>query len=192
MNIDNNNVKKKHDAWKGYVMTVINHINVIVKYALSFLENNWSLKDYPLRFKKQKNVPIGNEWSVQIINWWVVCGLGKTKSDAYRMLEKSFESCSKNRTNKPRPGKKVKIEFASTEGIEKNNELIDEFIENILGFTVDEPVFISDESSLWDFTSGSTIDGYFKKIKEYYGLDLSKIQKGNIREILDKVRKFKT
>ena len=173
-------------------MNFKNQFSVFVKYIASFFHSDWNLKDYPIRIKRQFDVPEGNEWSIQIINWWVVCGLGKTKEEAYNKLEEIFSNCTKNREKKPRPGTKVKIEFASTARIEENSILLDEFLEKILGFSTDDPVFISDESSLWDFTLGTTIEEYVIKIEEYYGIDIRDEEKGNIKNILERINESRS
>jgi len=174
------------------MMKLQNQYAVIIKYFTSFFKRDWQLKDYPIRFKKQVNVLEENEWSVQIINWWVVCGLGKTKEEAYKKLEESFYNCTKNKIKKPRPGTKVKIEFADTVGIDENSILLDEFLEKILGFSIDDPVFISDESSLYDFALGNKIDEYVNKIHEYYKIDIRDEENGNILNILERIKESRS
>ncbi len=49
-----------------------------------------------------------------------------------------------------------------------------------------EEYFISDESSIWDFVFDETLDVYYQKIKELYGVDVSDTN-GNFLGIFKKI-----
>lgn len=169
-------------------MISINIAKIIIKYILSFLKNDWEVTDYPLRYRIQKNLNEKFKWSIQIINWWTLGGLGRTKKDALDDLKNNFIEQVKQKGYKPRPGTNVPIEFASTESIDKNYNLLEGFLEKILGFKKESPVFISDLSSLWDFTADDTLEKYFKKIKIIYNKDVRNIEDGNISKILEAIK----
>ena len=155
-----------------------------LKYFLSFLKSDWTIKDYPLRLKTQENVPVELKYVYQIINWWTVTGIGKDKDEAYRKLNESFELLVAAKSFKPRPGVTQKMEFASTQIVDKYSDLLDHFIENILGFKKDDPVFISDESSLWDFpiSDEEEFQSYLSKIEKTYNFV---IEDKNVDKISD-------
>jgi hypothetical protein len=168
---------------------LINILKAFYKYLISFFKTNWAIEDYPLRCRIQKITDENFRWLVQVINWWVLCGLGKTKEIAMNDLKNNFGSLVKTKRHKPRPGVKVPIEFASRKKLETYNELPDDFLEKILGIKKSSPVFASDESSLWDFTGNDTLNKYYDKIENIYKLDLRYIKDGNILEILEKIKK---
>ncbi|HTB85794.1 MAG TPA: hypothetical protein VK742_19275 [Candidatus Sulfotelmatobacter sp.] len=160
----------------------------ILAYTLSFTKHEWNFEDYPVRIRKQKGVENSNHvYSAQIIHWWVVGGLGPNKKAALEELKRNFVSVCSNRKEMPRPGTSVPIEFASTR---KTNEipqyLISDFLEHILGFSKQDQklVFISDESSLWDFTSERDLHFYYKKISERYEINVSQCEGAKVCEIL--------
>ena len=84
----------------------------------------------------------------------------------------------------PRPGRLVPIEvrFADRERIAENETLAEEFTREVLG---NERAWISDESSLWDFTCEDSLNSCFEKIRKIYGVDVSEAASGNIAEILE-------
>jgi hypothetical protein len=86
----------------------------------------------------------------------------------------------------PRPGKRVPIDvqFATTIRIDANRDLADQFIHEVLGY---EWAFISDESNLWDFTSEDSLDPYYLKIRNLYGIDVSGLESGSLAEILETI-----
>jgi hypothetical protein len=165
----------------------LNQIKAFIKYVLSFFKRDWTLYDYPLRFRIQKGVCEESRWSIQIINWWVMNGLGPTKSIALRELKEMFEIHVQAEGYKPRPGIKVPIEFAKTDEVRKNYGLLIDFIEKILGFSREDPVFISDKATLWNFSTDDNLEEYYKKIEEVYGEDVRGIKDANIAKILDQI-----
>lgn len=165
----------------------MNQIKAFSKYIISFFKKDWTIYDYPLRFKIQENVNEEYKWCIQVINWWTLTGLGSTKSVALEKLEKYFEIQVKAKGYKPRPGVNVPIEFVKTESVGRNYELLEDFIERILGFSKGDPVFISDETSLLDFSADDSLEKYYRKIEEVYGKDVREIKDANISKILDEI-----
>ncbi len=166
----------------------MNQIKTFSKYIFSFFKKDWTIYDYPLRFKIQEDVNEEYRWSIQVVNWWTLNGLGPTKLAALRKLEECFEIQVKAKGYKPRPGVNVPIEFCKTDNVSKNPELLEDFIERILGFSKGDPVFISDEASLWNFSADDNLEEYYKKIEEVYGKDVREIKDANISKILDEIR----
>ena len=166
----------------------MNYIKILIKYISSFFKNDWQIYDYPLRYKSQKNLNNNFEWLVQVINWWTLCGLGKTKEGAIKDLRKNFKEQVKHRGYKPRPGIKVSIEYASAENIDENITLLEDFLEKVLGFSKNSPVFISDLSSLYDFSFDGNLEKYFDKIEKVYNKNVRHIKDGNISKILKAIK----
>ena len=163
-------------------------LKAVVAYISSFTKREWNFEDYPVRIRKQKGMENSNHaYSAQIICWWIVGGLGPNKKAALADLKTNFDSIRSNRKQMPRPGTSVPIEFASTNKTEEiPQSLMSDFLEHILGFSLQDQklVFISDESSLWDFTSESDLHSYFNKISERYGIDASQCSGAKVCEIL--------
>jgi hypothetical protein len=78
-------------------------------YLRSFTKSDWQIPDYPLRFRRQGLNPqdYGRlklpAWSVQVINWWQLDGLGDTKEEAYLDLKANFERLKAEGGELPRP-----------------------------------------------------------------------------------------
>ena len=88
------------------------------------------------------------------------------------------------------PFKGKKIELASMTGIEMFFEIAEDFMQRILDFEPGD-YLITDESSLWDFTSRDKqeIDDIHKRIQEVYNLDVSDISTGNLLEIFRRIHR---
>jgi hypothetical protein len=166
------------------------------KFLLSFRKTNWSLEDYPILLSKQGNSSqrLGETgrwtlpaYSARIVNW-ALSGSGDTAEEAMNSLAKAFNSACEKRPAMPRPGTRVPITFASQERIAAHSALTQEFLESVLGHG---EAWISDESSLWDFALGHSLDDYYTKIRSLYGVDVSDIPGGNLAEILERIAKSK-
>jgi hypothetical protein len=163
------------------------------KFLLSFRRTDWKLEDYPVDTVRQ-DVPSNNEtlpewrkippFRAKIINWSEVSATGSTPADAVRRLEEKFESIRIERASMPRPGKHVPadVKFADRGRIAAHEDLAQEFIREVLGL---EWAFVSDESSLWDFTSEDSLDLYYSRISARYGVDVCAADNGNLPEILE-------
>ena len=158
-------------------------IKATIKWARSFSKKDWDLEDYPIRVTRQHegeaDIP---EWSAQIINWWALTGLGNTKAEALAELRVSLSKARESREKLPRPGAKVPIDFASGDKLDSNWEIVSRIIQEVLGYEP-EDVFVSDESSLWDFAGDEGIEGYQKKIREAFGVDISHLEAANLADI---------
>jgi len=162
------------------------------KFLLSFRKREWSFEDYPVVVRKLRDS--GEHWG-EPAQWtlptydarivrWPIRGTGNSPAEAINSLRKSFDFACNRSPAVPRPGRRLPVEFASQSRIAVHSDLAQEFIHLILGIG---PAWISDESSLWDFTLGSSLDEYFEKIRSLYGVDVSDIDNGSIASILERI-----
>jgi len=166
------------------------------KYILSFFKTDWTLEEYPVRFRhfrvdeseaRRRLTPA--LWMAQVINWPLMFGHGQTQEEAYADLKRHFEEYKGGSKALPRPGTKVRpaIELAPTVEIEQYELLANEFFEKILAMNYNE-CLVTDESSLWDFHSEETNEEYQRRILEVYGTDVSDIESGNLVRIFERIR----
>lgn len=90
------------------------------------------------------------------------------------------------------PFKGKKIEFAPTTGVDLLTEISEEFMQKIFGLEPGD-YFISDESSLRDFTGldDGVLNDIRQKIQQTYDLDVSDIPSGNLLERFTRVHRRK-
>ena len=171
---------------------MLHTLKALTAYATSFVKKDWSFSDYPIRIREQKDVDDPDyRYCAQIIKWWTVTGIGKTREDAIADLEKNFQSVRRNRTEMPRPGTHAPVEFASSDKIDSvPSDLIDDFLKHILGYDNEDQqlVFISDESSLWDFSDGLVLNSEFALIRDRYGVDVSDCKDAKLHKILTRIQ----
>ncbi len=86
------------------------------------------------------------------------------------------------------PFKGKKIRFAPTNGVNMFVEIYEEFMRKIFDFEPGE-YLITDESSLYDFTSLDEMEltDIQKKIQDVYDLDVSDIASGNLLDIFMRI-----
>jgi hypothetical protein len=164
------------------------------KYLLSLAKKEWSIQDYPLRYIHQevsgcqengflRTIP----WTVQIVNWWQMAGHGDTKEAAYAELAKRIEDYKSSGEILPRPGTGRPLEFFSCEGIIKYESMTEDFFQRILNMKLEDVLFLSDKSSLFDFHFDDSNNSCYEKIKSIYGVDVSDIKSGNLLEIFQRI-----
>jgi hypothetical protein len=175
--------------------TVKNKIRAGWKWFLSVFKRDWEVSDYPIVIRENEIDPnyVGSRlkqqrYSAQIVNWWVVSGVGDTRAEALQKLEKMFANMkaerAKDRKQLPRPGAHVPIEFASRERVDAHAALAEDFIRRVLNLNW---AWISDDSSLWDFHSSDDNQELIAKINELYGVDVSDIESAKLWQILDRI-----
>ena len=76
------------------------------------------------------------------------------------------------------------IEFAADTRISRYFDLQEEFAWQILDI---KGWFVSDESSLWDFTEDNTLEIYYAKIRNLYGVEVSDIEGALIWKIFERI-----
>jgi hypothetical protein len=157
-------------------------------------KREWTLDDYPIRvwrlpatepFGKSRLKPL--QWTAQVFNWPGISGSANSKVEALEELRKNFDRFKATKPNLPRPGTLVPIEFAANERVSQHSELVKDFVKRVLDV---EWVWISDESSLWDFHGNTTNEALTEKIRQAYGVDVSDISTGNLADIFDRISKF--
>jgi hypothetical protein len=164
------------------------------KYLKSFLKTDWTIKDYPLRFRHFKTAGQHDDnsrlkpfpWSAQIINWWQMHGTGETKEAAFADLKARFQIAKEQKGSLPRPGTGLPIEFASTDQISLHWNIAEDFFNRVLDKNYHD-CWISDESSLWDFHHHESNDHLNKKVWECYRVDISDIEDGNLVKIFQRI-----
>lgn len=171
---------------------MLHTLKALTAYAASFAKKDWSFSYYPIRVRQQKDVDHQNyRYCAQIINWWTATGPGKTREDAMADLAKNFQAVRKHRTEMPRPGTHAPVEFGSSNEIDSvPADLFEDFLTHILGYDDEDQqlVFVSDESSLWDFSDGLDLSSEFALIKDRYGVDVSDCEGAKLHEILTRIQ----
>jgi hypothetical protein len=163
-------------------------LKAIAKYLTSFVKPDWSIDDYPLRYRIQAKINARvPSWIVQIVNWWAMTGVGDSKQEAYRNLEQRLEKRRAIAGSLPRPGSKVSVEFAPTGRVGMYPDIAERFLREVLGFASGSPVFISDRSSLWDFGARDGIRDYVERIRHVFGVDVTDIEDGNLADIFERI-----
>ncbi len=170
--------------------TIRERTQIVWNWLLSFTKSQWKIVDYPVRVRKNGDTPEPDiAFCAQILNWPGPIGLGPTGKEAYNSLAQDLEEIRKHRERMSRPGSHVPIEFASTDRVSSDEELLNDFIEQILGFTRSDPVFISDESTLDEFGDETRLAELRRRIKDVYGVEVTDIAGGNIADILELIGK---
>jgi len=165
-------------------MPLSQFISCYFKYLLSYTKKEWAIDDFPLRYNGKNNVDStdpNQAWSVQVIKWPTMIGVGPTKAAAYKNLEENFKLYGAANETLPRPGKEVPISFANTDQIFQLEDVAEDFFPAILGYDF-HGVFVSDESSVFDFGEDETET--ISAINSRYGLQLTTLGDGNIVHIL--------
>jgi hypothetical protein len=168
----------------------------IWKYLSSFFKTDWTLSDYPVavRHFDVGNFPSSSRfkpiiWTATIFGWRLA-GNGDTRDEALVQLRMHFDNYKKG-SALPRPGTEKHLEFAVFDRIEKCKHLLPDFCAKILGLNSDA-VFLSDESSLWDFHLDDSNETMTKKIQAQYLIDVTDLEeKGNIVSILERIEQQK-
>jgi hypothetical protein len=173
-------------------MHITEQIYTIFKYLLSYRSKSWKFADYPIRVKKRDAAESINRrlkrvlWTAQIINWWQVAGYGVTREEALKRLQENFARFQKMHNSLPRPGTIVRYKLVTVGLVDKHKDLARDFLTRILDQDYDS-CFISDKSSLWDFHANRGNDEYYKKIKLFYGVDVSNVEDANLGRILEQI-----
>jgi hypothetical protein len=163
---------------------------IVRKWLLSFTKRLWRVGDYPLRVAKNGEMPApGIAFRAQILNWPGPIGLGPTRKEAYDNLAQDLEEIRKHREQMPRPGVRVPVQFASTDRVNADEELLNEFVERVLGFARSDPVFISDLSSLGEFGDEARVAELVRRVRDVFGVEVTETRDGDIADVLEQIRK---
>lgn len=170
------------------------YIKAGIKYLFSFRKNEWSLSDYPIRYRHFEASPDDAAhdrwqlipWSAQVINWWQMQGGGNSKAEAFSDLQAKFSKLKEEGKSLPRPGTGLPLEFASTVRVSLYDDTANDFFRRVLEMNYGE-CWISDESSLWDFHGEESNEHLHQKVWEAYGVDVSDIDDGNLVKIFERI-----
>ena len=172
---------------------VLHNIRAAQKFILSWFKRQdaWTLEDYPVWTRELDVESFSGPERLRPARWfatienWCLSGVGDTETDALEKLATAFEYQKKNRSELPRPGRRVPIEFASDEKISRvQPALYNDFVHRVLGL---EWAVITDESSLWDFHSEESNEPYIAKVRDIYGVDVSNVPGANVAMIMEKL-----
>jgi hypothetical protein len=173
---------------------VSDNLLMIWKRALSYRKREWRFEDYPITVRRQSLDGVPEDAAHEARYWarihgWLIDETAPTESEALGKLRERYATRKKMRIDEgesvPRPGTKVPITFASQERVYADKELADDFIQRVLRH---EWAFISDESTLWDFTSDETIKEFQDRILLLYGVAVYDIEDGNLATVLERIR----
>jgi hypothetical protein len=163
------------------------------KRALSYRKRQWEFEDYPIVVRRQSFDSLPDDAEHESRYWarvlgWLIDETAPTEPEALAKLRDRYEIRKQLRVEEgkpiPRPGTKVPIQFASRKLVDGHKGLAEDFIRRVLQL---EWAFISDESSLWDFTVDKSIKGFQDRISLIYGATVHDIESGNIAEILARI-----
>lgn len=164
---------------------------IATSWLASFFKAKWRPEDFPIRVREQVGVPFTSRWCAQVLNWPGPIGLGSTSDEARAALTASLHAIAEQSRESgkamPRPGTGLPIEFASTTRVSADPNLLEDFIVNALGFGPDDPVFISDESSIGDFGDDQRVVEIRDKIREHFGVVVDECGPARIADILERI-----
>ncbi len=128
-------------------------------------------------------------WIAQIVNWCDMVGCGPTKEKAFEDLHRKFEARRAGLPSLPRPGTRVPIEFDSSVQIREYERIARDFFSEILGKDY-YGFLLKYNSSLWDLCGpvlDETIEYYYKKIHQKFGVDVSDIEDAKLIMIFRRI-----
>jgi hypothetical protein len=163
------------------------------KRLASTFKHEWTIDDYPVRVRSQQPTePVSSSrlkltpWIADVVNWPAMSGKGNTKPEALKDMRENFERFIATNEPLPRPGTVVRLKYAASHRVGQHPELTKDFAQRVLDLAW---VWISDESSLWDFHGDATNETFVEKIRTVYGVDVSDITSGNLADIFDRILK---
>jgi len=159
----------------------------------SMFKDEWTIDDYPIRVRFQQRTETASSsrrrlipWIADVVNWPAISGNGDSRQEALENIRKSFDRFVATKQRLPRPGTQVPAEFASSDRVSRYPKLTKDFAKRVLDL---DWVWISDQSSLWDFHGEATNERLVERIRLIYGVDVSDIPGGILSDIFDKIQK---
>jgi hypothetical protein len=167
------------------------------KRLLSYHKRDWDLADYPVVIRTQEFTPglpsrFARHPFRALVLGWLIDATGDSKEEALANLKGEFARRRQMRLDEgkqlPRPGTRVPIVFASHARVDGHAGLADDFIRRVLHPVLGiEDVWITDQSSLWNFHFDETSDELVAKIRDVYGVDVSDIESQTLVDIFDRI-----
>jgi hypothetical protein len=164
------------------------------KRALSYRKRQWEFEDYPVVVRRQSFDRVPEDAEHESRYWarvlgWLIDQTAPTEPEAVAKLRDRYAMRKQLRIEEgkpiPRPGTRVPITFASQERVNADEDLAHDFIRRVLQL---EWAFISDESTLWDFTVDNSIKEFQDRIFLIYGVSVYDVEDGNLGSILERIR----
>jgi hypothetical protein len=174
----------RHD----FLKTVNMNMRRARKFLSSFFKRDWKFEDYPVYSCPwiAYAFPTPFPWQAFIICWSGMHAGGNTASDAIKNLRTKFESF-KQENELPRPGRDWPP-FSMRDSVFYYEELLMDFVHNILIQNRLPSVHISDDSTLMDFDcDGTTPMEYAERIRDRFGVDVSDISGGKLVDIFKRI-----
>jgi len=176
----------------GLMNTLMEQLQIAKSWLASLFRSEWRPEHYPVAVREQVAVPEEDRWCARVLNWPGPVGLGPTKRQARAALEANLRAIAAVRlaegTSMPRPGTGLPIEFASTARVEADPALLSHFITKALELGPDEPLFISDESSICDFGDDERVREIRANIREHFGVEVDRPEPVRIADVLEAIR----
>ena len=170
-------------------------VKAVGKFVLSFRKGDWNVHDYPLRFIDRGPVEaVGRlkplRWTAQIVNWLQMRGDADTREAALEDLRQKLDRYRAERGSLPRPGtgRKLEVNFAATDRIDANQELVADILRQVMGVELEDCCFVSNESTLWDFHHDEDNGECYRRITAIYGVDVSDIEPPSLAAIAERIR----
>jgi len=179
-----------------------------LSYVLSYRrrKGSWRFADYPVCVTPQRSddclraTATRRDYPSYRIKWSTIAGLGDTPNAAIDDLRQNFVDYKRNNDTIPRPGCHVFVQFAESFFFERldpeiyrtfaesDPEMLRKFMIDVLRLRPDEPLRISNESSLFDFAGEDGGICLFERIREVFGVDLSDVTDGNLASVLSRIQ----
>ena len=159
----------------------------------SFVHRAWAAEHYPIVVREQQGVPDEARWCARVLAWGGPVGLGRTEVGARGALITRLHNIAARRWSQgksmPRPGTGLPIEFARADRVTSDPDLLEAFVVKALSFKPNDPVFISDESSLPDFGNDERVSMILNNIQLHFGVTIRKEGRLLVADILDEIRR---
>jgi hypothetical protein len=167
------------------------------KRLLSYRKRDWDLADYPVVIRTQELRPgLPSRFTQHpfraLVLGWLIDAPGDSKEEALANLKGEFARRRQMRVDEgkrvPRPGTRVPIVFGPQARADRHAALADDFTRRVLHPVLGiEDVWITDDSSLWNFHFDETSDELVAKIREVYGVDVSDVESQTLVDIFDRI-----
>ena len=184
-------------SWPAPIIRLTDALTTIWKRLLSYRKRDWELADYPVVIRTQKFMPgLPSRFTQRpyraLLLGWLIDATGDSKHEAMANLETEFSRRRRMRIEEgepvPRPGTRVPIRYTSQSRVEQHAELAQDFIRRVLEPVLGiEDVWISDDSSLWNFHLDETSAKLVAKIREVYDVDVTDIESETLVDIFDRI-----
>ena len=174
----------------------MNAFKAIKKRLLSYSKSDWVIDDYPIWTWRNPNAGDAScTYGAGIVNWSTMVGFGATTTEAIEDLRKLFQLYKDNCDGLPRPGIKVPLRFASTEQIDKYEDIAVDFFRRVLemdyydGFYSDGSILAYFETPDNEQEAKQMREEIIRRTLILYRIDINGIYDEPLYRIFDQIRK---